>query len=117
MKGFLVVAHGSRAKESEAALESVMAVVKQRLPDAAVEWAFMGFSERTVEKGVCSLVARGVTEIKIVPYVLFMGIHMKESLPQLAAECAAGFPGVKIEIGEPLGLDMRLADILADRIK
>jgi sirohydrochlorin ferrochelatase len=30
---------------------------------------------------------------------------------------AAGYPGLKIAMGEPLGIDERLADILADRIR
>jgi sirohydrochlorin ferrochelatase len=117
MKGILVVAHGSRAKETEAVLETVLSMAKAKLPAAIIEYAFMEFSERTIEKGVAALAARGVTEIKIVPYFLFMGIHLKEDIPAMAAECAANFPGISITMGEPLGADKRLADILVDRIK
>ena len=120
MKGVLVIAHGSRAKETEATLESVLSMVKTKLPaqpEILIECAFMEFSERTVEKGVSALTANGVTEIKIVPYFLFMGIHLKEDIPNMVAECAENFPGVKITMGEPLGVDERLADIIVDRIK
>ncbi|MDR0314044.1 MAG: CbiX/SirB N-terminal domain-containing protein [Treponema sp.] len=117
MKGILVIAHGSRAKETEAVLEAVLSMVKAKLPETVIEWAFMEFSERTVEKGVDALADKGVTEIKIVPYFLFMGIHLKEDIPRIVSECAANYPGVNITMGEPLGIDERLADILADRIK
>ena len=117
MKGVLVIAHGSREKGTGATLESVLSMVKAKLPDTVIEYAFMEFSERTVEKGVSALAAKAVTEIKIVPYFLFMGIHMKEDIPNTVAECAACFPGIKITMGEPLGVDERLADILVDRIK
>ena len=117
MKGILVIAHGSRAKETEATLEAVLSMVKSKLDEIPVERAFMEFSERTVKKGVSALAAKGVTEIKIVPYFLFMGIHLKEDIPNMAAECAAGFPGITITMGEPLGVDERLADIIIDRIK
>lgn len=117
MKGVLVIAHGSRAKETEATLEAVLSMVKAKFPETIIECAFMEFSDRTVEKGVSSLAAKAVTEIKIVPYFLFMGIHMKEDIPNMVAECAANFPGIKITMGEPLGVDERLADILVDKIR
>ena len=117
MKGILVIAHGSRAKETEATLDAILSMVSAKLPDTIIECAFMEFSDRTVEKGVAALAARAVTEIKIVPYFLFMGIHLKEDIPNMVAECAANLPGVKITMGEPLGIDERLADILVDRIK
>ena len=117
MKGVLVIAHGSRAKETEDALDAVVSMAKSKLPDFAVECAFMEFSDRTVEKGIRALAAEGVTEIKVVPYFLFMGIHLKEDIPNMVAECAASFPGIKITMGKPLGVDERLADILVDRIK
>ena len=117
MKGILVIAHGSRAKETESTLETVLSMVKAKLPGTILACAFMEFSDRTVEKGVAALAAQGVTEIHIVPYFLFMGIHMQEDIPHLVAACASSFPGVEITMGEPLGADVRLADIVADRIK
>jgi sirohydrochlorin ferrochelatase len=116
MKGILAIAHGSRAKETEATLEAVMSIVKSKLPGYAVECAFMEFSERTVEKGVSALAEQAVSEIKIVPYFLFMGVHMKEDIPGLVKECAANYPDIKISMCAPLGFDERLADIVIDRI-
>ena len=117
MKGVLVIAHGSRAKETEAALEAVLSMVKTKLQGIIIECAFMEFSDKTIEKGVSALAAKAVTEIKIVPYFLFMGIHLKKDIPNMIAECAANFPDIKFTMGEPLGIDERLADILVDRIQ
>ena len=117
MEGILVIAHGSRAKETELAMEAVLSMVRVKLPGAIIECAFMEFSDRTIEKGVSMLIHKGVTEIKIVPYFLFMGIHIKKDIPNKVEECAAYFPDVKISMGEPLGVDERLADILVDRIR
>ena len=117
MKAVLVIAHGSRAKETEAVLDAVLSMVKNKLPEIIIESAFMEFSDRTVKKAVASLISKGVTEIKVVPYFLFMGIHLKEDIPDMVAECAADFPELEIKMGEPLGVDMRLAEILIDRIR
>jgi sirohydrochlorin ferrochelatase len=83
---------------------------------AAVECAFMEFSDRTVERGVSALAAKAVTEIWVMPYFLFMGVHMKKDIPSLVAGCAADYPDIKIAIGEPFGIDERLADIIVDKI-
>ncbi|MCL2883657.1 MAG: CbiX/SirB N-terminal domain-containing protein [Coriobacteriia bacterium] len=117
MKGTLVIAHGSRAKETEATMDSILAMVKAELPDTIIEQAYMEFSEQNVQKGVAALAERGVTEIKVVPYFLFMGIHLKQDIPEMVEECLAKYPGVSITMGENLGADKRLAEILADRIR
>ena len=117
MTGVLVIAHGSRARETETSLDAVLEMVSTKLPDTIIESAFMEFSERTVDKGISALAAAGVTEIKVVPYFLFMGIHMKEDIPALVAENAENYPGIKIKLGQHLGVDERLADILVHRIQ
>jgi len=117
MKGILVLAHGSRARETEATLAEILTMVRQDLPETIIEHAFMEFSEQTVERGVAALVKRGVSEIKVIPYFLFMGIHLKQDIPQIVGACAEKYPGIKITMGDNLGADRRLADILVDRIR
>jgi len=117
MKGVLVVAHGSRIKETENTLIFLLDMVRKKVPDVCIEHAFMEFSDQTLKKAVQSLVGQDVTEIKVVPYFLFTGIHLREDIPNMIAECTAGYPNVKVVMGEALGVDPRLADILVDRIK
>ena len=117
MKGILVVAHGSRVKETENTLASILSMVREMLPDICMEFAFMEFSEHTLEKAVRSLVERHVTEIKVVPYFLFMGIHLREDIPKMIQECTTDYPNLKVSVSEPLGADRRLAEILVERIK
>jgi len=116
MKGILVIAHGSRAKETEGSLEFILAMVKKKRPSTVTEYAFMEFSDRTVERGIAALVDKGVKDIKVIPYFLFKGVHLKEDIPEMIAECATNFPGITITMGEHLGVDERLADIIVDRI-
>ena len=116
MKGILIIAHGSRAKETETTLENIIETVKEKLPETIIEIAFMEFSDRTVERGISALAAKGITEIKIVPYFLFMGIHLKEDIPNMAEESAKKHPNIKITMAAPLGTDKRLAEIIIDRI-
>ncbi|MCL1836033.1 MAG: CbiX/SirB N-terminal domain-containing protein [Treponema sp.] len=116
MKGILVVAHGNREKETGAIFDTILSMVKVQLPETTIEYACLKYSDRTIEKGIEALAARGITEITIVPYFLFVGKHLKVDLPYMVAQCAPKFPEIQITIGEVLGIDQRLADILVDRI-
>ncbi|MFQ9617091.1 MAG: sirohydrochlorin chelatase, partial [Clostridium butyricum] len=53
----------------------------------------------------------------VVPYFLFSGVHIREDIPKEIEEYIADKPGIKISMGNTLGEDPRLADVLADRIK
>lgn len=117
MRGILVVAHGSRVKETEATLEVVLDMVKGKLPECVLEHAFMEFSDKTIGAAVEKLFEKGVTEIKIIPYFLFTGIHLKEDIPNMVKEYMADKPNINVIMGETLGADSRLCDILIDRIK
>ena len=117
MKAILVVAHGSRAKETEATLTAILEMVEKKVTDVHIEHAYMEFSDKTIEKGIEFLVGKGASEIKIVPYFLFEGIHLKEDIPDIVNECMQSYPDVRVVMGQTLGVDERLADIIVDRIK
>ncbi|MCL1913056.1 MAG: CbiX/SirB N-terminal domain-containing protein [Eubacteriaceae bacterium] len=117
MKGVLVLAHGSRATETEDTLDQVLTIVKEKTPDTIIECAFMEFSDRTVAKGFETMDAHGVTQLKVVPYFLFMGIHLQQDIPKILAECSVGHPNIKYELTGTLGIDERIADIIVERIK
>ena len=115
MNGVLILAHGSREKQTEATFNKIVEMAKVKV-DVLVETAFMEFSEKNIEAGLNALLAKGVTRIKVVPYFLFSGIHIKQDIPEEIAAFQNNHPGLTIEMGATLGEDQRLAEILADRI-
>ena len=117
MKGVLIVGHGSRRKETELILESVVEMARKKLPEIPVETAYMEFSDSRIPTGLDALAARGADEIAVVPYFLFDGVHIREDIPKALEEYSSAHPETKIIMGQPLGEDGRLAEILADRIK
>jgi len=117
MKGVLIVGHGSRRKETEHILESVVDMTRQELPEIIIEIAYMEFSNQGIPDGLDALARQGVAEIAVVPYFLYDGIHIKEDIPHALEEYRAAHPSISITMGNPLGSDKRLAAILADRIR
>ncbi len=115
MKGVMILAHGSRVEATKNTINSVVDMVREKI-DCPVEIAYMEFCEENIEHGVKKLVEKGVDEIKVVPYFLFEGIHIKKDIPEELAEATKEYPGVKVTMGKTLGADKRLAEILIDRI-
>ena len=82
-----------------------------------VEIAYMEFCEPDIKQGIEALIKKGVDTIKVVPYFLFDGIHIREDIPSTIHEVLKEYPHVTVEMGKTLGADRRLAEILIDRIK
>lgn len=118
MKGIMVLAHGSRVKETTDTIESIVKMVKEKIggSDMPIEIAYMELCAPDIPTTVKKLVDMGVDEIKVVPYFLFKGIHIKEDIPNELKAALEGHENIKVTMGETLGADPRLADILADRI-
>jgi Uncharacterized conserved protein len=117
MKGILILAHGSREKSTENTLKEIIAMLKCELKDYLIESAYLQFSEVNLEVGLDRLVACGADDIKVVPYFLFDGIHIREDIPGEIEKYLSDKNSLKISMGKTLGADPRLAMILADRVR
>lgn len=117
MKGVLILAHGSRVAATKDTINQVVDMVRKKIGPMPIEIAYMEFCEENIEHGIKALADQGVTEIKAVPYFLFEGIHIREDIPNEIAEILKKYPGIEVEMGQTLGADERLADILIDRIR
>lgn len=117
MKGVLILAHGSRVEATKKTINDVVAMVREKITDMPIEIAYMEFCEENIEHGIKTLADKGVTELKVIPYFLFEGIHIREDIPNEIGEILKKYPQVTMEMGHTLGVDERLADILVDRIK
>lgn len=117
MTGILLLAHGSREGDTEKTMHQITEYVKAELQNDMIEEAYLQFRDTSLEKGLLSLIERGADDIKVVPYFLFEGVHIKEDIPAEIRDFAQHHPNVKITMGRTLGADRRLADIVADRIR
>ena len=114
MTGLVLFAHGSSVTTANDAVHAVAAELGRRT-GRPVETAFLECSPPTMADAVAALVARGVTEILVTPYFLTMGIHLKRDLPRIVEELRPRYPGLRIDVAEPLDGHPALLDILVDR--
>jgi sirohydrochlorin ferrochelatase len=120
MKGLLILAHGSKWKETEETLSVVVDMLREELGNSsgigAIETAFLQFSDKTLHSGLKALADKGIDDIVVIPYFLFAGTHIKEDIPEEIAEFTKEYPNIRIHFGNTLGTDKRLALILKDRV-
>ena len=117
MTGVLIVAHGSRAGETEQTMRAVREMVQRELEMDAIVEAYMEFRPVNIEAGLLQLMEQGATDIKVIPYFLFDGIHIKQDIPQEIAAFCEKHPQIQVTMGKTLGADARLAAVVVDRIR
>jgi Uncharacterized conserved protein len=115
--GVLVLAHGSRKNETEITMEKIMGYVREELKIELICAAYMEFRSASMESGLLELMQKGADDIRVVPYFLFEGMHIREDIPQAIASFREKYPEVHVTLGNTLGPDRRLANVLADRIR
>lgn len=102
---WILLAHGSRRAGSK---EPVEAMARQ-LGSQTAYWAV----PPSLESQVKELVGAGYRQIGIIPYFLFTG-GITDAITQSVEQLKVQFPGVLLELAEPLGASAELADLIWD---
>lgn len=110
--GIIVVDHGSRRKDANNALESVVADFQALSGYELVEAAHMELAEPSIATAFGRCVERGATFIICHPFFLSKGRHVVEDIPTLMEEAASIFPGVEWALSQPLGLQAEIPRLM-----
>lgn len=114
--GLLVVGHGSRRGAANDLLVAVTEALAARVPAHAVEAAFLEIARPTIAEAYAALVAAGCDRIVVHPYFLYPGAHTTTDIPAALEAAAAEHGAVPWVLTEPLNLDPRIVDVVADRV-
>ncbi len=101
--GILLFAHGARDPNWARPLERLKRMLAERMPEAMIETAFLEHMTPTLEEAASVLVARGATELSVVPVFIAYGGHLREDLPRRVEALEAKHPGVPVRIAPPIG--------------
>ena len=111
----LVMVHGSPRPESNRDMFTVVERVRARGLFHFVQVGFMELNEPSIPEAIEMCVQSGAARVIAVPYFLHAGTHVADDLPGLLEEAALKFPGVTFLMGDYLGHDARIADVVLDR--
>ena len=117
MNALLVMVHGSPRPASNGAMFEVVEQVRAQNAFDLVSVGFMELNEPTIPGAIEELVSQGATSVVAVPYFLHTGTHVADDLPTLLEEAQEKFPSVEFSMGDFLGHDPLLMDVLAQRVR
>ena len=117
MRAVLLVDHGSRLAEANAIVERIAERVRLRLPGHLVAIAHMEQGAPSVEEAFELLVGQGATDVVVHPYFLAPGRHSSRDIPALAERAASRHPGLRVRVGEPLGVHDGVVEAVLARIR
>lgn len=113
----LLVDHGSRRSEADAALADLATRLRRSGRYAAVRHAHMEIASPTIAESFAALVAEGMREIIVVPYFLAPGRHAAHDIPELCRAAATPHPAVRWRLTDPVGSSRLMLDVIIERIE
>ncbi len=113
----LVMVHGSPRPASNASMFAVVEEVRRRGVFEFVAVGFMECNEPDIPAAIALLVEKGAAKVVAVPYFLHAGTHVADDLPSLLEAAEEKYPAVEFVMGDFLGHDDRVADVLRERVR
>ncbi|MFV9505804.1 MAG: sirohydrochlorin chelatase [Oscillochloridaceae bacterium umkhey_bin13] len=110
----LLIGHGSPDPASNAEFHQFAAALAAHL-GVTVQPCFLELAEPSIGAGFDRCVAAGARQIVALPLFLGPGRHQKRDVPALLAAAQARHPDVTLRYGAPLGAQLHLVEVLADR--
>ncbi len=116
MRAVVLVDHGSRAEAANALLGELVAQVAVALPDVVVRAAHMELADPDLGTVIKRCIQEGATEIRVHPFFVAPGRHVREDIPRMIQEASASHPEVSIRLTEPLGLHPSVVEAVLSRL-
>lgn len=117
MKALLILAHGSPRPEANEDIVRIAELLRTRNAYPLVEIGYLDCNQPDIPAAIDLCVAAGATDIAAVPYFLHSGKHFFLDLPDLLESAGAKHPAVTIRMGDYIGHEPQLDDVLRDRVR
>ncbi len=123
--GVLVLGHGSNLTFNKDTVETVAAMLAEKLDGAPVKTAYLNIDTPNVEEGLQSFADADIDTLYVLPLFLAHGTHTLKDIPQILGledgqkmtTYTLGNRAIKVVYTEPLGVDPCIADLAFKRLK
>ncbi len=112
----LIVGHGSRDGRGVREFHELVALVRERNPELAVEGGFIELSRPPLSECVERLSRGGARRIAAVPLMLLAAGHAKDDVPATLVREKMQHPEVEFRYGRALGIRPELLSLMDERI-
>lgn len=114
---YMIIAHGSRAKQSNEAFFTFLEKVKKACPKRFIQGAFLELAKPSIPEAVDLCVAEGAEEIFVIPLMFFPGRHVKEDIPKFIQEAKEKYMNLDFHYAGPIADNPALVDLLKGQIE
>jgi sirohydrochlorin cobaltochelatase len=115
-KHVLVISHGSRETSANQDFKKLVQKYRHKHPSWVIAYAFLELTEPSIPEALEKL-SKKSDEILILPLFLFAAKHVKKHIPEILKVFRKNHPKVKVALGKPLGSDLKLLNILDQRLQ
>jgi sirohydrochlorin ferrochelatase len=113
-RALLIVDRGSREPEVREELQEICAIAKRRAGYDYADYCFLEVLPPFVAEGISKCIANGATFITVMPYFLYPGMKLKDTVKQSAR--IAKDRRLVMAITKPLSYHHILVELILDRI-
>jgi sirohydrochlorin cobaltochelatase len=115
-QGIVLIAHGARDPDWATPFRALRDRIAKRTGERPVELAFLEHAMPDLQGAAQALLARGVTDILLVPMFLGRGGHLKRDVPRLVEEVTRALPGLTVTTLPAPAEDEAMLDLFTDWI-
>jgi sirohydrochlorin ferrochelatase len=115
--GVLLFAHGSSVEEANQGVHGLARQVQALGPYSYVRAAFLELAQPDLGTAMAQAVEAGVRRVIVIPYFLTLGIHLRRDLPSLVTPLKQKYPGLQIDVGQPLEGHPLMPSIILGRVQ
>ena len=114
MKALVLIAHGSRRKQSNTEVIILADTLKQKCSDhfPIIHAGFLELAEPLIPEAIQKCADDGATSIIVLPYFLNSGKHVIEDIPTLVGQSKSKYPDVEIKIASHIGTSPLMTELL-----
>ena len=107
---------GSREPEVKEELEVICSSISRTYPGkySYATYCFLEVVPPCIEDGISNCIANGADFITIIPYFLYPGMKLKDSVKKAAS--ISEKKDIRVAIAKPLSKNMRMAEVVVNRV-
>lgn len=116
-RAILYVGHGTRSKKGAEEAKEFLGRVIARVDAPIQEISFLELTDPFIPEGFERCVAKGATEITVVPIFLLTAGHIKEDIPEALEPLRFKYPDVSLEVAPAFGVQDRIVDAISELMR
>ncbi len=119
MKALIILAHGSRRKESNEEVKNLTIHIETLIQKEfeIVGHAFLEAAKPSLANSIENMVSNNASEITIFPYFLNSGVHIKDDIPDIVKQARIKYPKCKFKLSSPIGAYKKMPEIILKQLK